>query len=101
MELVILLWVIFSAIVGQHAHHYGRSGLAWFLASLLFSPILVGIVALIAGRPYAWTTAAGGTAAPPDDHRPCPFCAEPIKPQAIKCRWCGADLEQRGARNVP
>lgn len=24
--------------------------------------------------------------------RPCPFCAEPVKPAAIKCRHCGSDL---------
>ncbi len=28
-----------------------------------------------------------------DDARPCPFCAEPIKHAAIRCKHCGADVE--------
>lgn len=27
------------------------------------------------------------------DSRPCPFCAEPIKHAAIKCKHCGADVD--------
>lgn len=27
------------------------------------------------------------------DSRPCPFCAEPIKHAAIKCKHCGTDVE--------
>ena len=27
-----------------------------------------------------------------EDERPCPFCAEPIKHAAIKCKHCGSDV---------
>lgn len=30
------------------------------------------------------------------DTIPCPFCAEPIRPQASKCRHCGEWLDERG-----
>jgi hypothetical protein len=26
------------------------------------------------------------------ERRPCPFCAEPIRKEAVKCRWCGQSL---------
>lgn len=30
------------------------------------------------------------------DERLCPFCAETVKRAAIKCRWCGSELEPEG-----
>ncbi len=37
---------------------------------------------------------------PPVDDRPCPFCAEPIKASAIKCRFCGEFLDGRTRQSV-
>lgn len=31
------------------------------------------------------------------DERLCPFCAETVKRAAIKCRWCGSELEPEGS----
>lgn len=31
-------------------------------------------------------------AAAAGDERPCPFCAEPVKRAAIRCRWCQSDI---------
>lgn len=37
-------------------------------------------------------------AAPPDeDTKACPFCAEPIRRRAVKCRYCGESLPEAGA----
>lgn len=77
---ILVIWLLFSLPIGFLAHAYGRSGFAWFVFSLLMSPIIMGIALLIAGK------------AKDREHKPCPACAEPIRIQAVKCRFCGADL---------
>ncbi|TVO37374.1 zinc ribbon domain-containing protein [Vibrio algivorus] len=47
---MIFVWVILSIIVGSLATKYGRSGFGFFVLSLLLSPLVGGIVLIIAGR---------------------------------------------------
>lgn len=39
------------------------------------------------------TGASAMAASPPDEFKDCPFCAEPIKLAAIKCKHCGSMLQ--------
>lgn len=48
-----------------------------------------------APAPMNWRPLPGETPKPPapaDDLRDCPFCAEPVKKAAIKCKHCGSEL---------
>lgn len=80
-------WIFFSALIGLMAARKGLTGFGYFLLSMIISPLL-GLVFVLAapadhGRREREQIAAG-------ELRPCPECAEPIRPQAIKCRHCGA-----------
>ena len=70
------LWTLLAVAIGVLAsREFGRSGLGWFFLALLFTP-LVGILLFVL----------------PPRRRPCPFCAEPIKPTAVVCRFCGREV---------
>jgi hypothetical protein len=76
MEFGAGLWLLGAVIVGIVAsREFGRSGVAWFILSLLLTP-LVGLLLF----------------ALPPRRVPCPFCAEPIKPSAVVCRFCGRSV---------
>jgi hypothetical protein len=75
---VLLICVVGSIVVGIIAAKVrGRSGWGWFFLSVLFSPLLMGILLLFL----------------PKLGRHCPFCAEVISEQAQVCKHCGRDLD--------
>lgn len=83
--LVLIMWVVYALVLpGVLAKKYLRDG--W--------------IEVTSGEPAAGVVAPAATAAAPtttgvqaSDVRPCPFCAEPIKRAAIKCKHCGSTVE--------
>lgn len=48
------------------------------------------LMAIFGGRPQSSVAISGAVSA---NERQCPFCAETIKTQAIKCKHCGSEVE--------
>lgn len=79
--MIIITWLAFSIIAGLIASNKGRSGFGFFLLSIVFSPLIGILAALVAEK----RGPAGG-------ERKCPFCAEFIKQDAKACKHCGRDV---------
>ncbi len=98
--LFIPLWLVFSIMVGLYANSKGRSGLGFFFLSLILSPLIGLIVALLV-KPDAKKIEQAVLAT--GENKKCPYCAEIIKREAIVCRFCGREVpaEQKPQESAP
>lgn len=74
--MLVLVWLLGAVLVGAFARSKDRSFLGYAALAMLLSPIIGLIAVLILGS----------------SGRKCPACAETVKHDAIKCKFCGATL---------
>lgn len=85
MLLIILIWISFVGLIACWAHQWGRDWLAWAALSLFLSPLVSGIALAVSGEnedAVAYSSC----------QKKCPFCAEWVKEEALKCKHCGAEI---------
>lgn len=90
----IVIWMTVAAITALVAAGKGRSPLGWAILGTVFGVFALLIVAVLPNlsRERAALLALAASAAPPEDGKTCPQCAETVRGAAVKCRFCGYDF---------
>lgn len=81
---------ITGAVSAKIAQRKGRHIVAWFFVGLIFS--LLGILLIAVMQPN--TEAVEQEALSSGSMKRCPHCAELVRREAVKCRFCGEALEK-------
>ena len=88
MEILLVLWIICGVIGGMILSNKGRSGCGGFALGFLLGPFGI-VIALVMGTDHQELenrSLSGG------EMRKCSSCAELVRAEATKCRFCGSDL---------
>jgi len=87
-------WVVASLIIGAWSYKKGGSFIAGFAFSLLLSP---PIAALIVAVRKPITSEIEKRELAKGSMKKCPACAELIRVEATKCRFCGEKVSEQAS----
>lgn len=91
------IWLVFGLVGAVVATNKGRSGCVWSVLGLLLGPVsFVLAIAVSKNQPVLEQRLVQSGAM-----QYCPYCAELVKAEAIKCRYCGEDFGSSQSSDAP
>ena len=89
MEILLIIWLLFGVAAGMVLSNKGRSGCGGFALGFLLGPI--GLIIALVMQPD--TQEMEQRTLSQGEMRKCPECAELIRREARKCRFCGSEVQ--------
>ncbi len=91
------IWLVFGLVGAVVATNKGRSGCVWSVLGLLLGPVsFVVAIAVSKNQPVLEQRLVQS-----GEMQYCPYCAELVKAEAIKCRYCGEDFGSSQSSDAP
>jgi len=91
----LIIWLLFAGLAAYFSSVKGRSSVGWFFIGALLGPLALVALWIVPSLRFDDTQSRNiasrfGVYA---KYRKCPYCAEVVLKEAVKCKHCQSELE--------